>query len=225
MLFTSTSPAVEVRQVKGRVVDEQEKPLANVKWRITGLEEFREGKWFVANRTGVPYEDYTDANGCFVLKFREKLRYDLEFDKPGLGQAFVYQVAADSPELTVVIKKGILISGTINRLSNGVSEPVFGMGLIELRLPNGRGIWYQKQLFSDSVGRFACYVCPPPVPPDENVKSVTGEIHIQKSIISKWQVVLAGEVVQIDVVEDKPIPEIHFEIQVNVTRGQVRPQS
>lgn len=38
----------------------------------------------------------------------------------------------------------------------------------------------------------------------------------------KWQVVCAGEIVEVDVEEGKQIDEIHFEIQVKATRGAVQ---
>jgi hypothetical protein len=215
------SLAAEIKNVYGRVVDETGRPLANVRWQISGIEEFHEGHWTLVFRLGEPKENVTDANGCFVIEFHEKLRYDLQFDKPGLGQAFLYQVSAESPPITVVIKKGVEVCGSVSRLVDGIREPVSGEGIIEFRLPNPRGRWYQQRVFTDEQGRFCCTVSVPPTLPTESVKTCNGEWCTIERSGGKWQVVLGGEVVEIDVERDKPVEDINFEIQVSVTRGSI----
>jgi hypothetical protein len=222
VLLIRPSAAAEIKKVYGRVVDETGKPLSNVKWQISGIEEFRDGHWTLVFRLGEPEENVTDANGCFVVEFREKLRYDLQFDKLGLGQFFLYQVSAESPELMVVIKKGVEVCGSVSRLVVGIREPVCGEGIITFRLSNPRGLWYQQRVFTDEQGRVFFFSSVTPTLPTEFVKSVDGRWITKKQPPKpKWQVVLGGEVVQIDVEQDKPVDDINFEIQISVIRGPV----
>jgi hypothetical protein len=221
ILLVWSSAAAEIEKVYGRVVDETGEPLSNVKWQISGIEVLRDGHWALVFRSGIPRENITDANGCFVIEFREELRYDLQFDKPGLGQAFLYQVSAESPELTVVIEKGIRVYGSVSRIVDGIREPVRGADIIELRLPNPRGTWYQQRVFTDQQGCFSCIASVPPTLPVETFTSCSGKTCTKQSQRQRWQVVLGGEVVQINVEQDKPVDDINFVIQVSVTRGPV----
>jgi len=148
--------------VTGRVIDEEGKPLAGVKWWISGIEELRDGHWIVVHRLGRPRENVTEAGGRFVVTFRENVRYDLQFDKGGFGPAFVYQISQETPEINVVMKKGIPIRGSVSRLVNGIPEPVAGSAVVVLRLPNSRGFWYSKNVFVGHEGEFVCFVSVPP---------------------------------------------------------------
>jgi len=209
--------------VLGRVTDEEGKPLAGVKWWISGIEELRNGHWIVVHRTGIAREHITDADGRFVVKFHENIRYDLQFDRWGFGPVFVYQISQETPEINVVMKKGVPIRGSVTRLVDGTREPVSaGETMVKLRLPNPRGRWYSKRVFLDHQGNFECFASVPPQPPMEYVLSANGESRPYRSQKAKWQVVFAGEIVQIDVEEGKQVDEIHFEIQVKVTRGAVQ---
>jgi hypothetical protein len=189
--------------VRGRVTDEAGKPLAGVEWWVSAIEEWREGNWQVVFRTGLPHKQTTDEDGRFEIQFREKLRYDLAFDKWEYGPAFLYQISAGSPEIQVVMKKGLPVRGTVIRL--GTEKPCVHATIVELRLPNPRGTWFQRSTLVGPDGRFQFFVCPPPCPPNQSQEP-------------KWQVVCAGEVVEIDVLEGKPIEEIHFQIDVKVSR-------
>ena len=70
--------------------------------------------------------------------------------------------------------------------------------MVELRLPNPRGVWYQKTTLVGPDGQFRFFACPPPQLPMEPDTQ-------RKQQPIKWQVVCAGEVVQIDV-EEAAIP-------------------
>ena len=168
---------------------------------------------------GYALKNKTDDNGRFVLTFPENVRYDLQFfEKGGYGPAFVYQISKETPEINVVMKKGIPIRGTVSRLVNGKREPVSGSAVVQLRLPNPRGTWYSKHYFFGHEGEFVCFASVPPQQPMESVISANGK----PGPYRKWQVVFAGEIVQIDVVEGKQIDDIHFEVQVKVSRGKIQ---
>ncbi len=198
--------AEEPTTVRGRVTDEAGKPLAGVKWWISGIEEWRDGSWELVFRMGVARIQTTDEDGRFEVTFREKVRYDLQFDKWGYGPAFLYQVSAQSPEIHVVMRKGLPVRGTVTRL--GTNEPCVDATVVELRLPNRRGVWYKKSTLVHHDGKFQFFACPPPQPPK----------WFGCERPTKWQLVCAGEVVEIDVVKAKPVDEIHFQIEVKVNR-------
>jgi len=210
--------------VNGRLIDEEGKPLSAVKWLISGIEELHDGHWMVVQRSGIPREHITGEDGRFTLEFRENLRYDLQFDKWGFGPAFVYQISQETPEINVVMKKGIPIRGSVTRLANGIQEPVTGTQMVELRLPNPRGSWYLKRIFTDHEGKFKCFASPPPQLPIDSRLACESEEFRQMLQSPKWQVVCAGEIVVVDVEEGKQIEEVHFEIQVKVTHGAVQQQ-
>ena len=203
-LFAASATQIEQPiTVHGRVTDETGKPLAGVEWWVSGFEEWREENWQEVFRTGLARKQSTDKDGRFEIQFHEKLRYDLQFDKWEYGPAFLYQISADSPEIHVVMKKGLSLRGTVTRLGSG--KPCFRATTVELCLPNPRGAWFQKTAHVDHKGKFQFFVCPPPCPPN-------------RSGTPKWQVVCAGEVVEIDALEGEPIEEIHFQIDVKVSR-------
>lgn len=198
--------AEEPPTVAGKVTDEAGRPMAQVKWRINGIEEWRDGKWQLVFRDGLTRENATGNDGRFEVTFPEKVRYDLQFDKWGYAPVFLYQVSAGSPEIHVVMRKGMSVHGTVSRL--GKDEPWFGGTAVELRLPNPRGFWYEKSVPLGHDGKFELYVSPPPLPP------MVGGLEERP----KWQVVCVGEVAEVDVIEGKPVDEIHFEVDVKVSR-------
>ncbi len=205
--------------VPGRVVDEEGKPLGGVSWWISAIEEWKDGHWIVVNRSGYTQKNVTDENGRFNLIFRENVRYDLQFfDKGGYGPTFLYQISKETPEINVVMKKGIPIRGTVSRLVNGIPEPVRGSAVVVLRLPNSRGTCYSKHVFVGYDGEFVLFASVPLQLPMELDISANGEPRPYR----KWQVVFAGEIVQIEVEEGKQIDDIHFEVEVKVTRGKIQ---
>jgi len=216
--FLETMLGKQTEKVTGRVIDEEGKPLAGVQWRISGIEELHEGNWIVVQKSGWPQEHVTGADGCFVVTFQENVRYDLQFDKWGYGPVFLYQISASSPEINVVMKKGVPIRGSVTRLVDGIRKPVSGAPMIELRLPNPRGFCYSKKVYMDHQGKFEFFASVPPQPPPRSLFTSKGEVCYPRLQPDKWQVVFAGEIVEIDVEEGKQVDEIHFEIQVKVTR-------
>jgi hypothetical protein len=79
--------------------------------------------------------------------------------------------------------------------------------VVNLRLPNPRGVWFQQTSLIDHEGRFRFVACPPPDP------SMTPDLDEPIT----WQLVCAEEVVPIDIAEGKPVDWVDFEIDVKVT--------
>jgi len=200
--------------VSGKVTDEAGTPLGGVRWQISAIEEWHEGGWEIVFYTGDPPVNITGDDGRFEVTFHGKVRYDLQFDKWGFGPAFLYQVSAESPELHVVMKKGSLVQGRVTRSST--KGPCNEATMVELRLPNPRGVWYKKSTLVGPDGDFRFFACPPPQPPMDCKTQCK-----QQPI--KWQVVCAGEMVQIDVAEGKPVDEVLFEIDVKATTRPAEP--
>jgi hypothetical protein len=182
--------------IRGQVVDESGKPLDGVTWWISAIEELHDGKWILVIYSGMPSEHTTDSNGCFIVPFHGLQRYDLQFHKSGFAPAFLFEVAADSPEIKVTLKQGEIIHGTVSRRVDWNLMPV-RMEEVVLRLPC-RDVWYQERVFTDHNGRFEFHACAPPSDPSGHKR--------------KWQVVLADKAVEIDVRDGEPVDAVDFEI-------------
>jgi hypothetical protein len=173
----------------GQVMDQNGKSLANVRWRISAIEEWRDGQWELIHNLGWPQWSSTDADGRFTLNFQGKQRFDLQFENNGeLAPAFVYEVSPAAQNLKVVMKPGIPFHGTVIA-SN--SDRIPGNVHVELMLP-GRDVWYQQETLTDADGHFTFYVCAPPIEPN-------------KALPAKWQISCAGTVVRFEATTEKSI--------------------
>jgi hypothetical protein len=189
------SAAEQAGEIRGIVKDEQGSPLADVKVQMCGFEPLQSGTGPRALRTGIMPSYSTDKEGRFVVPVKQAdMRYDFYCDKPGYAPTFLDGLTNQSM-LNVVLKRGLTVTGTVNRLTNGKVEPVMG-GPVELRLPNA-DLWYQQRTMTDHNGRYTFHVTPPPAG-------------------KKWQVVFVGEVVQLDVKVDQPVEGPDFEVAVAV---------
>ena len=184
---------------------------------ISGIEELRDGKWTRVHRSGVPRKDTTDDEGRFIVSFRERLRYDLQFRKSGFAPAFIFEVSADSPEIRLTMKRGERIHGTVKRLIDGQLKPV-PMASVELCLPSW-DFWYQERVFTGPSGEFEFRACAPPSEPPLPSGNLVGDTGKQDSSRKrKWQLAYGGEVVEIDVRDGKPVEVVDFEIVVTVKK-------
>jgi hypothetical protein len=138
--------------VAGKVTDEAGRPLSQVKWRISGIEEWLDGRWQLVFRDGLTRENSIGNDGRFEVPFPERVRYDLQFDRWGYAPVFLYEISAGSPEIHVVMRKGMSVRGTVSR--SGKDESWFGGAAVELRLPNPRGDWYQNCVPLGHDGKF-----------------------------------------------------------------------
>jgi hypothetical protein len=185
--------------IRGQVVDEKGKPQGEVLWRISGIEELRDGKWTQVIYLGLPTERITDSNGFFAVPFNRPCRYDLQFYKEGFAPAFLFQVATDSPGIKVILKRGERIHGIVSQRVDGKLVPLAAETVV-LRLPS-RDFWYQDSVVTDKAGKFEFRACAPPIDP-------TG-------LKRKWQVVLPlpNQIVEIDVQDGRPVDEVNIEVQ------------
>jgi hypothetical protein len=208
VVFSIELPPVsqEARAVRGKVTNEAGESLERIKWLVSGLERWEDGEWKVMHTSGSPVQGYTDKDGRFELTFRGKARYDLQISGGGYGPVFLYQVSPATPEIHVVMKKAIVVRGTVVRARS--KRPCSSATVVSLRLPNSRGIWFKETSLVDHEGNFRLFACPPPNPP--TTPDMTEPV--------KWQLVCAEEVVPIDIEEGKPVDWVEFEIDVKVTR-------
>jgi hypothetical protein len=194
----ATDPAAAA-SVAGRVTDESGKSLNAVRCRISAIEEFRDGRWELTHYSGLPLASETDADGRFALAVGGQRRYDLQLDKWGYAPAFLYQIASGTGDLRVEMKPGVPVRGTIVR--SDTKEPVStGAMSVELRLPS-RDFWFKQTTLVGPGGRFQLYAGPAPTEPGRTEPA-------------RWQVVFAGKVMPIDLVEGKPV-DVRFEVDVN----------
>ena len=181
--------------ITGIVRDEQGAPLADVKIQMCGLEKFSGGTWRREMRLGEMPAYSTDQDGHFVVPVRENdLRFDFYCDKPGYAPVFLHAITNQSPELAVVLKRGLTVTGTVQRMAGGKLEPVGG-AQVELQLPS-EDLWYQQRTSTDHNGKYSFHVSPP----DHGA----------------WQVVFSGEAVKLDVAAGRPVKGPDFEVAVSV---------
>jgi hypothetical protein len=201
-----------IGSVQGQVVDENGRPLAEVAWKISGTEKLIDGKWMRVMLLNWAEDHFTDAEGRFVIPFREPMRYDLQFHKPGFAPAFVYEIASDSAELKVTLKRGERIHGTVTRLVDGIRKPAEGE-TVELYLPS-RDFWYQERTSTDINGKYEFRACTPPFEPPLPAGNFVGGTQIQHPQIErKWQLVCKGKTVQVDVKDGKDVETVDFTIE------------
>ncbi|HEU6449271.1 MAG TPA: protein kinase [Verrucomicrobiae bacterium] len=178
----------EEKTVIGHVIDQSNKPLAGIRWRISGIEEWRDGQWELIHNLGFPQWKLTDSSGRFQLTFHGRQRFDLQLDGEEFAPAFLYEISSDSKDLNVVMKPGIPVNGTVIA-SN--SNRIPGYVNVELQLP-GRDVWYQRETITDADGRFTFYVGAPLTEPN-------------KAFPAKWQVACAGQTFPFDASIEKSI--------------------
>jgi hypothetical protein len=187
--------------IVGIVRDEQGSPLADVKIQMCGLEKLTNGNWQRELRLGEMPSYFTDKQGRFVVPVRETdIRFDFYCDKPGYAPTFLYGITNQSPELEVVLKRGLTVTGTVKRMTGGKAMPVSGTQ-VELQLPF-EDLWYQQRTLTDDNGQYTFHVSPP----DHGA----------------WQVVYAGEVTKLDVEAGQPVKGPDFEITVSVKTAPTR---
>jgi hypothetical protein len=184
----AAEPTTGIREVAS---DEAGKALAQVKVQVCGMEKFSEGTWSRVLRLGLMPNYATDKEGRFLIPIGEVgVAYDLYFDKVGFAPTFLYRMASSSNEMSVVMKPGVAVTGTVRRRVDGKLEPVSGAS-VELRRPYV-DLWYQQRTLTDDQGRYAFRVSP-------------------SSADRKWQMVFAGKVVQLEVKEGKSVAGPDFE--------------
>ena len=119
--------AQQAGNIVGIVKDEQGSPLADVKIQMCGLEKLDNGNWRRELRLGMMPAYSTDKDGRFVVPVNEAdMRIDFYCDKPGYAPTFLYGITNPSPELNVVMKRGLTVTGTVKRMAGGKLETESG---------------------------------------------------------------------------------------------------
>ena len=191
--------------IRGRVVNEDGEPMRDARWRVTGYENPEGG---IDMPSGRASEGRTDAEGRFEIEVSGRQRYDLLFDHDFAAPAFLYRISGDTKDLVVTLRKGYVVRGRIVRSDpapESSSRRRSIRSLVTVTLPNGRGTWYRKEVFTDFSGRFECRVDSAPTPPSGSP--------------GRWQVQFAGEVVELGPIAEEAKEEIVFEIQVRARRA------
>ncbi len=100
--------AQPMSNIVGIVKDEQDTPLAGVKVQMCGLGKLDNGNWRRELRSGEMPSYSADNDGRFVVPVHEAdMRFDFYCDKPGFAPTFLYGITNQSPELDVVLKRGL----------------------------------------------------------------------------------------------------------------------
>ena len=147
--------------ISGMITDVKGLPLADVRIQIMGIEKLHDGKWTRELRLGDVAVLMSQKDGRFEIPLKEAdVRYDLCFDKDGFAPAFLSEVSAESPSLTVVLQRGTTVVGHVTRAAGLGRQPVAG-AKVELQLP-GPDFWYQKPTATDSNGAYSFQVTEPP---------------------------------------------------------------
>ena len=158
MIFGIPSMSDAKQPIQGLVQDEKGNALEGVRWRISGQEEFINGNWQRILQLGLVDWNLTDKNGQFLISIPQRTRYDIQLEKLGFAPQFLYRISSNPSKITVVMSKGIPISGTITTNIDGKLEPVQGT-TVDLKLPS-EDLWYQTQTHTDQYGKYSFYVMP-----------------------------------------------------------------
>ncbi|MCG8406175.1 MAG: carboxypeptidase-like regulatory domain-containing protein, partial [Phycisphaerales bacterium] len=119
--------AEPVKSISGIVKDETGRPLEGVKVQVGRMESFEDGRWVhVAELGEMPWET-TDKDGRFSLEIGDNIRYDLWFDKQDFAPTFLYEVKANSKPIRVTLKRGMIVTGTVERFVGDKKRPVEGV--------------------------------------------------------------------------------------------------
>ena len=196
VLFGGVAGAEPVTTVPGLVTDEGGKPLAGVKVQLCGMEALRDGIWKREGRLGGMPSWTTDKQGRFAIEFKEPdIRYDLWFDKRGYAPTFLNGISADSGELKAVLRRGVIVTGTVTRLADGEEKPLEWAKVVLSQTSSDMG--YQQEEFTDREGRYRFHASRAP----------EGR---------KWFVTFLNEGVEIEIGEKDPVPGPDFVVALTV---------
>ena len=196
VLFGGVASAESVTTVPGLVTDEGGKPLAGVKVQLCGMEALRDGIWKREGRLGRMPWWTTDKQGRFAIDFKEpNIRYDLWLDKRGYAPTFLNGISADSGELKAVLRRGVIVTGTVTRLADGEEKPLEWAKVVLSRTSAAMG--YQQEEFTDHEGRYRFHASRAP----------EGK---------KWFVTFLNEGVEVEIGEKDPVPGPAFVVTLTV---------
>lgn len=143
----------------GIVTDESGRSLEGVTVTMCGVEKFHDGRWHRNRRPHclIPGPSISDKAGRFTVLFTEasftlpldekETRFNFWFDKEGFAPTFISGISPQPQDVKVIMKRGIQVSGTVKRLTEGQLEPVKGMA-VYLQCSSG-DLAHQKRVFDD----------------------------------------------------------------------------
>lgn len=222
--------AEPVEGLTGTVTDEQGGPLEGVTARMCGVEKLRDGRWHRNRRPDclLPSPSKSDRAGRFTVPIQaffdmppdeEDTRLNFWFDKPGFAPTYVAGISLQPRDFSVIVKRGIRVSGTVRRLREGRLEPV-QRAAVYLQCSSGdlahqkrvfedpyffllemgdshRGcdLPYRHRVLTDADGRYTVVLSPPPAD-------------------KKWYLVCADQWERLDVNEGQPVRGPDFLMEV-----------
>jgi protocatechuate 3,4-dioxygenase beta subunit len=158
--LTIVSPKEPPKQVRGRILDENGNPLANVNVTIRGR-----GSPTVSGASAVPYETRkTDENGEIAFTVYEVGRYDLTIFVDGFEPARVEGVIVGderiAPEFTVKLKraKGVEVKGDVEvKALSAKGKPLSQVWVVPVK-KQGETYWewdwqFERGQFTDKEGK------------------------------------------------------------------------
>lgn len=145
-------PATADGFARVRVVDPAGNPVERAEWWVSGHEEPSGDDWSRVFYSGFPQHHWTGADGMIEVPPWNGLRYDLYIVAPGFTAAEVHSLEADQMR-GLVLTPGLDVTGTVLSSAPGGPTPLAG-ARVELRKPNPRDRWLQRDLRTDSQGRF-----------------------------------------------------------------------
>lgn len=149
-LTQEPAPADGIARV--RVVDPGGDPMADVEWWVSGHEELNDGEWTRVFFSGLPQHHWTADDGMIEVPRREGIRFDLHVVAHGYVAAEVHSLEANEVR-ALVLKPGLDVTGTV-LVSEAEGTSPLGGARVELRRPNPRDRWFQRDLRTDEEGRF-----------------------------------------------------------------------
>ena len=184
--------------VSGLVIDEDRNALEGVKVQLCGMETLQHGVWKRERTFGLMRSWTTGKYGRFKFEFGGKdVRYDLWFEKSGFAPTFLYGISAKSGELIVVLRKGVIVTGTVTRLVKGVEKPVEAAEVLLLGPRTDLG--YRQRSLTDHKGRYRFRASPAP----------EGKT---------WYVIFLNQGIDIKVGDKGPVPGPDFVVTVEVRK-------
>ncbi len=148
-----------VQKFAGVVTGEQGKPLEGVTVKMCGVERFHDGRWHRNCRPDcmVPRPTTSDKTGRFSVEFTEacfempiderKTRFNLWLSKAGYAPTYLPGISPKPQETKVILQRGIRVSGTVKRQTNGQLTPIQG-AVVYLQCSSGDRA-HQERVFDE----------------------------------------------------------------------------
>jgi hypothetical protein len=218
------SPALGAEPVEQAiciVTDEEGRPVEGVKVHVCGEERrLPDGSWGRNHSPDcvLPRASMGKA-GRFTVPFDEKdVRVNLWVAKDGFAPTFVAGLSPQPQGVKVIMKRGLQVSGQVNRLVQGKLEPVKGAAVylgcssgdaahqkrvfedpyfFVMKMQEGDDLPYLQTVFTGYFGEYVFQLSPPPKD-------------------KKWFVVCLDEMAPLDVREGQATKGPDFVVQVQV---------